>query len=78
MVDHWSLRGQDEGDDQSVQGQGFSENQNQDHSHEDFVLLGVGTHSCVSHNADGEASSLNQTKTTSELKPQQSPEARWA
>ena len=49
-----ALGSQDEGDDEPIQGQGFSENQDQDHADKDFVLLGIGTHAGVSHDADGE------------------------
>lgn len=73
-----SLGGQDERNDESVQGQGFSEDEDQNHTHEDLVLLGIGTHASVTHDTDGQPCSLNSLILTRELKPQQSPEARWA
>lgn len=77
-MNHWSLGGEDEGYDESVQGQGFTENQNQNHSHKDFILLSIGAHSSVPYDTNGESCCLNKQSITRELKPQHSPEARWA
>lgn len=49
------LRVQVDGHDETVQTEYFSENEDQDHSHEETGLLRRSTHSCVSHNADSEA-----------------------
>ena len=73
-----SLGGEDERDDETVECECFSEDENQDHSHENLVLLRVGPHSCVSHDTDSEAGCLNHIIFTKELNPQQSPEARCA
>lgn len=71
-----SLGGEDERDDETVQGQGFSEDEDQNHAHEDLILLGIGSHSSVTNDTDGQAGSLNQPILTRELKPQHNPEAR--
>lgn len=47
---------QDEGHDEAVETQHFSEDQNQDHPHEKPRLLGGASHAGVAHNADGEPS----------------------
>ena len=73
-----SLGGEDQRYDQSIQRQRLSEDQNQNHAHEDLLLLRVGPHTRVSHDPDCKSSSLSHSKSTSELKPQQRPEARWA
>lgn len=73
-----SLRGQNQRDDESVQSQCLSEDQNQDHPHEDFILLRVGPHTCVSYDANRQSGRLRLLMLTSELNPQHSPEARWA
>ena len=73
-----SLRREDERHDQAVQRQGFSENENQNHAYEDLVLLSVGPHTRVSHDPNCQPGGLSAIRFTSELKPQQSPEARWA
>ncbi len=71
-----SLRGENQRDDESVECECFSENQNEDHPHEDFVLLCVGPHSCVSHNTDSQPCCLRKLTVTRELNPQHSPEAK--
>ena len=43
-------------DDEAVKGEGFCENEDQNHSHNHFSLR-VGSHSCITHNANGQASS---------------------
>lgn len=48
-----SLR-ENEGDDESVQAECFSENEDQDHTHEYAVLLRIGSHTRVSDNTDCE------------------------
>ena len=53
------LLGDNDGDDHSVQPQGFSEDEDQNHSDEYGFLLGVGSDSCVSDDSDGESGSLN-------------------
>ena len=49
--------GEDDSDNESVQSQGFSEDEDQDHSHEDGLLLGIGTHSGISHDSNGKSGS---------------------
>lgn len=49
-------RVQQQGDDQTIQTQHFSENQNQDHSHKQSWLLGSATDAGVSHNTNGKTS----------------------
>jgi hypothetical protein len=73
-----SLGGENKRHDQSVEGQRLPENQDQNHSHENLVLLGICTHACISNDSDCQSCSLDNPIDTSELKPQQSPEARWA
>lgn len=73
-----SLRGEDEGHNESVERQGLPENQNQNHAHENLVLLCIGTHSRVADDSYRKTCSLCEGVSTKELKPQQSPEARWA
>ncbi len=73
-----SLGGEDEGNDESVEGEGFSEDEDQNHTHEDLILLGIGTNSSVTNDTDSQSCSLNRPLLTRELKPQQSPEARCA
>ena len=53
-----TLRSQNQRHDQTIQCQGFSKNQYQNHSHEDLVLLRVCSHTCVSHDTDGQSCSL--------------------
>ena len=48
--------GDDETDDESVQGQSFGEDENEDHADEQLGLLGVGTHAGVTDDSDGETS----------------------
>jgi hypothetical protein len=50
---HSTLWGEDEWDDETVKGEGFSENQDQDHSDKDFILLSVGSDTCVTHDTNG-------------------------
>lgn len=73
-----SLRGEDERDDKPIECKGFSENQNKNHPYKDLVLLCVCSHSSVSYDTDCQASSLRIIIFTKELKPQHSPEAKWA
>ncbi len=53
-----TLWGKDERDDKTVKGKGFSENQDQDHSDKNFILLRVGSHTRITHNTDGQTCSL--------------------
>lgn len=52
-----SLR-EDNSNNQSVKTQGFSENENQNHSDEDLFLLGVCSDSCITNDTNGETGSL--------------------
>jgi hypothetical protein len=58
FLDLSTLRGQDQRHDQAIQGKGFSENQYQNHPHKNLVLLRVCSHTCVSHDTDGQSCSL--------------------
>ena len=55
----------DDGDNKTVQTQGFSENEDKDHSNEDLLGLGVGSHACVSRNTNGQPGS-ERTQTASQ------------
>lgn len=73
-----SLRSQDQRHDQPVQRQRLPEDQDQDHPHEDFLLLRVRTHARVAHDPDRQSRRLTNQGNTSELNPQHSPDARCA
>ena len=73
-----SLGGEDQRDDEPVQRECLSENQNENHAHEYFVLLSVCPHTSVAHNTNGQPGGLHKQKTTNELNPQHSPEAKCA
>lgn len=47
--------GQDEGHDEAVEPQHLSEDQDQDHAHEEPRLLSGASHSSVAHDANGES-----------------------
>lgn len=47
--------GQDEGNDEPVETQDLSEDQDEDHAHEEPGLLRRASHTCVAHDADGKA-----------------------
>lgn len=49
------FRGENQGDNEPVETQDLSENQDEDHAHEEPGLLSCAPHACVSHNADCEA-----------------------
>ena len=68
-----SLRGEDQRNDETIECKCLSENQNQNHTHEDLILLRVSPHTCISHYPDRQSCSLNLLTHTNELKPQQSP-----
>jgi hypothetical protein len=59
MSEDWghSLR-QNNGHDKSIQTQGFSEDENQNHTHENLLLLGVGSHSCITDYSNSQSSCL--------------------
>jgi hypothetical protein len=48
-----ALLGQDKGNDQTVQTQGFCENENQNHSDEKLILLTNSSDTSVTHNTNG-------------------------
>lgn len=48
-----TLRSENEWDNQTIQSQGLSEDQNQNHSNKNFILLGIGSYSCITHDTDG-------------------------
>lgn len=48
-----SLRGENEGYDQPVQRESLSENQDQNHTHKNLILLSVRTNTRVAHYTDG-------------------------
>jgi len=73
-----SLRGEDQRNNKTIKCKCLSENQNQNHTYEDFILLRVRSYTCISHYADRQSCSLNLLTNTNELKPQQSPDAKWA
>ena len=50
-----SRAGENQGHDEPVQRQRLAEDQDQDHAHEDLVLLRVGPHARVAHDADGQS-----------------------
>ena len=47
------LLADDDGDDETVESEGFSEDEDEQHPDEDLLLLGVGTDSSVTDNANG-------------------------
>ena len=49
------LGGEDEGYDEAIQTQDLGEDQDQDHANKEPGLLGRTPHTCVPHDADGEA-----------------------
>lgn len=49
--------GENEGHDEPIQSQHFSKDEDEDHADEEAGLLGCAPHTCISHNADGEACS---------------------
>ena len=51
-----SCLGKDDGNDKAVETKGFSEDQDKDHTNED-VFLGVGTHTSITDDTDGETGS---------------------
>ena len=53
-----TLWGENEGDDETVECEGLSENQYQNHSYEDFILLCIGSDTCVADDTDSETCSL--------------------
>ena len=68
-------RDQDQRDDQPVERQRLPEDQDQDETHEDLLLQGVGPDAHVSHLADRVASRLSHRTLTTQLNPHTSPEA---
>ena len=68
-------RDEDEGDDEAIKGEGLAENEDEDEADEEFLLLSVGANAHIPHDADGVASSLNESIITTQLKPQTRPEA---
>ena len=58
MLEYPSVGGKDDSDNHSVKSESFSEDENKDHSHEDLLLLCIGSNSSVSYNSDGETCSL--------------------
>jgi len=73
-----SLGSEDQRDDQPIKGQCLPEDQNQNHAHEDLVLLRICSYTRVSHDTDRQPCRLTRLIFTRELNPQHSPEARWA
>lgn len=70
-------RDEDEGYDESVECEGFSEDEDQDQSYEEPFLEGIRADAYVSYLADRVSGSLNYTCSTTQLKPHTSPEAMW-
>ena len=54
-----TLRRENKGDDETIQSQGFSENQDKNHSDKDLVLLCICSNTCVTYNSDSETGSLD-------------------
>lgn len=66
--------GEDEGNDEAIEPQDLSEDQDEDHAHEEPGLLGCASHACISHNADGKASCQpTQTHTQSSTQVEETP-----
>ncbi|CAM6001464.1 unnamed protein product [Sphagnum balticum] len=65
----------DEGNDEAVEGECFSEDEDEDESHKYSLLQGVGANSYFSHLSDGESCGLNGGSITTQLNPQTRPEA---
>ena len=57
-----TLWGENEGDDETIECEGLSENQYQNHSYEDFILLCVGSDTCITDDTNGETCSLELNK----------------
>lgn len=71
------FRGENEGDNESVETQDLSENQNEDHAHKKPRLLSCAPHACVAHDANSEACrqpTQAHTKTGSQM--EETPENR--
>lgn len=49
---------EDDGDNESIQTESFSEDEDQNHSDEDSGLLSIGSDTSVTHNSDSETGSL--------------------
>jgi hypothetical protein len=56
-----SLRSEDEGDDETIECEGFSEDEDQNHTYEDFILLSIRTYTSISYNSDSQAGCLGKT-----------------
>jgi hypothetical protein len=66
---------QDQGDDEAVECECFSEDEDQNEPYENPFLLRVGPNSRVPHNPDRIPCGLNPPNFTMQLNPQTSPEA---
>lgn len=51
-----SSLGEDDGDDHAIEAERLTEDEDEDHADEDFLLLGVGADTSVTDDADGETS----------------------
>ncbi len=60
---------EDQGYDEAVETQNFSEDQNEDHAHEETRLLGGATDARVSHDADGKTRPPARSDPRSDLRP---------
>lgn len=56
-----SLRSEDEGDDETVEGECFSEDEDQNHAHKDFILLSICAYTSISYNSDCQAGRLGKS-----------------
>ena len=68
VIAFYELLGEHDGDNHSVQAEGFSEDQNQNHSDEDSFLLSVSSHTCISDNSNCESGSLMKKINTQNVK----------
>ena len=58
----YSSLGENNGNNQSIKTQGFSENENQNHTDEDLFLLGISSDSCITNNTNSKTGSLYRVR----------------
>lgn len=58
LPESYSSLWENNGNNQTIKSEGFSENENQNHSDEDLLLLSVSSNSCITNDSNGETGSL--------------------
>ncbi len=59
---HSTLWGEDEWDDKTIESERLSENQDQDHSNKDFILLRISSDTCITYDTNRQTGSLELFK----------------